>query len=282
MGKKVRLKYLMGITIIVLLFFSCVNKTDKNESDKQNNITVNYDLGSEEDEIKTIHVFVALCDNKYQGITRVSPSLGNGQNVNTNLYWGALYGIRTYFKKSNDWKLLTAQKKKGALLERLIFKHIEKNYILIADAYDGKYIKQCTLDFLNGSCGNQKDTLLINGRTIGLGGNASLLCYIGHDGLMDFQLSETFVNTDGIKRDVIILACYSKRYFSPHLKNANVNPLVWTTNLMAPEAYTLHDALAGFINGETNEEIRERAAAAYAKYQKCSINAAEGLLVTDW
>jgi len=273
----------MGIIIIiVLLFLSCGNKTDKNELDKQNNITIDYDLGSEENAIKTIHVFTALCDNKYQGITRVSAALGNGQNPNTNLYWGALYGIRTYFKRSDDWKLLITQKKKGALMERLIFKHIEKNYILIADAYDGKYIKQATLDFLNSSCGNQKDALQINGRTIGLGGNASLLAYIGHDGLMDFQLSETFENTDNIKRDVIILACYSKRYFSPHLESANVNPLVWTTNLMAPEAYTLHDALAGYINEETNEEIRERAATAYAKYQKCSLNAAKGLLVTDW
>jgi len=278
-----KLKNIMGIIIIiVLLFLSCGNKTDKNELDKQNNITIDYDLGSEENAIKTIHVFTALCDNKYQGITRVSAALGNGQNPNTNLYWGALYGIRTYFKRSDDWKLLITQKKKGALMERLIFKHIEKNYILIADAYDGKYIKQATLDFLNSSCGNQKDALQINGRTIGLGGNASLLAYIGHDGLMDFQLSETFENTDNIKRDVIILACYSKRYFSPHLESANVNPLVWTTNLMAPEAYTLHDALAGYINEETNEEIRERAATAYAKYQKCSLNAAKGLLVTDW
>jgi len=275
-------KNIIGLIIIVLLFFSCGNRTDKNEAKKLNSITVDYDLGSEEDEIKTIHVFVALCDNKYQGITRVSASLGNGQNPNTNLYWGARYGIRTYFKKSDDWILLTAQKKKGVVLERLIFKHTEKNYILIADAYDGKFIKQATLDFLNSSGGNQKDALLINGRTIGLNGSASLLAYIGHDGLMDFQLSETFENTDGIKRDVIILACYSKRYFAPHLESANVNPLVWTTNLMAPEAYTLHDALAGFINGETNEEIRERAAEAYAKYQKCSVNAAKGLLVTGW
>jgi hypothetical protein len=276
-------KNIMGIIIIVLLFLSCGNRTDKNDAKKLDSITVDYDLGSEEDEIKTIHVFAALCDNKYQGITKVSAALGNGQNPNTNLYWGARYGIRTYFKKSDNWILLTAQKKKGVLLERLIFRSAEKtNYILIADAYDGKYIKQATLDFLNSSGGNQKDSLLINGRTIGLNGSASLLAYIGHDGLMDFQLSENFENTDGIKRDVIILACYSKRYFSPHLESANVNPLVWTTNLMAPEAYTLHDALAGFINGETNEEIRERAAAAYSKYQKCSVNAAKGLLVTNW
>jgi len=211
----------------------------------------------------------------------VSAALGDGQNLNTNLYWGALYGIRTYFKNSNEWKSLASRKEKGIILERLIFKHAEKNYFLIADAYDGKYIKQCTLDFLNSGSGNQKDTMKINGKTIGTGGNASLLAYIGHDGLMDFQLSETFVNTDNIRRDMIILACYSKKYFTPVLEQANVNMLVWTTNLMAPEAYTLHDALTGYVNGETNEEIRERAAAAYSKYQKCSLNAAKGLLVTE-
>jgi len=247
-----------------------------------NDITVDYDLSSlDESEIKTIHVFVALCDNKYQGITRVSAALGDGQNINTNLYWGARYGIRSYFKKSEEWKLLTSRKEKGIILERLIFKHVEKNYFLIADAYDGKYIRQCTLDFLNSGSGKQKDSLQINGKNIGTGGNASLLAYIGHDGLMDFQLSEDFVNTDNIKRDMIILACYSKKYFTPVLEQANVNMLVWTTNLMAPEAYTLHDALTGYVNGETNEEIREKAAAAYSKYQKCSLNAAKGLLVTE-
>jgi hypothetical protein len=276
------IKNIAGIIIIGLLFFSCENKKiDIIETDKQK--SVDYDItADEENGIKTIHIFTALCDNRYQGITRVSAALGNGQNHNTNLYWGALYGIRTYFKKSNEWELLVTQKTKSIILERLIFRHTSENYYMIADAYNGKYIKQCTIDFLNSSCGNQKNTLQINGKTLGIGGNASLLAYIGHDGLMDFELSETFSNTDKKKRDVIILACYSKRYFSPHLEEANINPLVWTTNLMAPEAYTLHDALTGYVNGETNEEIHERAAAAYAQYQKCSIKAAKGLLVTDW
>jgi hypothetical protein len=212
----------------------------------------------------------------------VSAALGNGQNPNSNLYWGALYGIRTYFKKSNEWELLSTKKVNNVILERLIFKHTQENYYLIADAYDGRYIKQCTLDFLNSSCGNKQEILQVDGKILGIGANAALIGYIGHDGLMDFQLSETFNNTDNKKRDIIILACYSKRYFSPHLEAANVNPLVWTTHLMAPEAYTLHDALTGYINGEDNEDIRERAAAAYAQYQKCSINAALGLLVSDW
>ena len=52
----------------------------------QNVIGVKTDL-----KLKTIHVFVALCDNKYQGIVPVPESIGNGQNARTNLYWGAAY-----------------------------------------------------------------------------------------------------------------------------------------------------------------------------------------------
>jgi len=236
---------------------------------------------TDKDNAKTIHVFVALCDNKYQGIVPVPKAIGNGQDQNSNLYWGALYGIRTYFKKSNEWKLLDTRAKNGIVLERLIFKHTAADYYLIADAYDGQYIEQCTEDFLRGSSGNQKDTLMINGKILGIGGDASLLAYIGHNGLMNFELYETYINSDKKKRDVIILACYSKRFFSSYLKDANVNPLLWTTNFMAPEAYTLHDALSGYVNGETNESIRDKGAAAYAKYQNCSFNAAKKLLVTD-
>lgn len=109
-----------------------------------------------------------------------------------------------------------------------------------------------------------------------------MIAYIGHDGLMDFKLTESFINTDNKKRDVIILACYSKHFFSPHLTQANVNPLVWSTGLMAPEAYVIHDALVGYTNKENNEKIRTRAALAYSKFQKCSEKAARNLLVTDW
>ncbi len=50
-----------------------------------------------------VHVVTALCDNKYQGIVRVPKQLGNGQDPANNLYWGALYGVRTFFKRSREW-----------------------------------------------------------------------------------------------------------------------------------------------------------------------------------
>jgi hypothetical protein len=150
--------------------------------------------------ITTIHIYVALCDNKYQGIVPVPKSIGNGQDPNSNLYWGCENGIRSYFKRSREWKLVSRIKKDKIILERLVFKHLTKNAYLIADAYDGKEIIKCTEDFLAASSGNKKDTLHSGKSIIGIGGNSQLLAYIGHDGLMDFQISKEFKNTDEKKK----------------------------------------------------------------------------------
>ncbi|MGM5630359.1 hypothetical protein O2K51_05605 [Apibacter raozihei] len=273
-------------SILSFIFLSCSSKSEniqkltidsKKQEKKLKNISV-FDSNT-----KTIHVLVALCDNKYQGIVPVPPKIGNGQNPDLNLYWGAGYGIRTFFKKSKEWVLLKSKKIDSIKMERLIFQHTKnKEYYLVADDYNGKYIKDCTKDFLYSSAGNLNDTLTINNSTIGIYGNSSLISYIGHDGLMDFQLSDSFKNNDEKTRDIIVIACFSKKYFSPYLKNSKINPILWTSHLMAPEAYTLHDALTGYINQESNEKIRMRAVLAYSKYQKCSEKAARNLLVSGW
>ncbi|MDU1906777.1 MAG: hypothetical protein E6772_18615, partial [Dysgonomonas sp.] len=109
----------------------------------------------------TIHVMVALCDNKYQGIVKVPKGIGNGQDPDNNLYWGCGYGIRTFFKKSTEWKEVKRYKKVNNIcLERIVFKHKSKDYYLVADAYNGKYIKDCTIDFLKACAGQEKDTLM--------------------------------------------------------------------------------------------------------------------------
>ena len=276
------MKILINSIILLCTFSSCQSKTDtKQITSETTKKSVKDDL-KYDTSVQTAHIFVALCDNKYQGIVPVPEKIGNGQDPANNLYWGAMYGVKTYFKNSKDWKLVKAYKLNDTILERLIFKHKTKDFYMIADAYDGKEIQKTTEDFLYSSSGQQKDTLNIDNKTIGINGNANLVAYIGHDGLMDFQLKDDFKNEDQKKRDAIILACYSKHYFGPLLEDANINPLVWTSNLMAPEAYILHDALSGYLAKESNIEIQNRAATAYSKYQKCSLKAAKNLLVTDW
>ena len=60
---------------------------------------------------RTVHVFVALCDNANQGIVPVPATLGNGQDPQRNLYWGAMFGVKTFFGKSADWKRIALHEK---------------------------------------------------------------------------------------------------------------------------------------------------------------------------
>ena len=215
----------------------------------------------------------------------VPAGIGNGQNPKNNLYWGAGYGVKSFFNKSSEWKLVSSRSTppKKNILERLLFKHRSKKIYMLADAYDGQFIKQTTIDFLNASAG-KKDLPIINGAdTLYFGGASDLLAYIGHDGLMDFSLQGSFTGANNDKkRQTIILACYSKNFFSSHLKQTGALPLIWTTGLMAPEAYTLHDAIHSWVENKSREDIRLAAAQAYSKYQKCSLKAAKNLLVSGW
>ena len=115
-----------------------------------------------------------------------------------------------------------------------------------------------------------------------IGGGADLIAYVGHDAFMDFQMAPIQGGKSSHPRSVIILACASKAFFEPYLKYTDATPLLWTTELMAPEAYTLKAALDGWIAGENGSAVRTRAAEAYDRYQHCGERAAQRMFVTGW
>jgi hypothetical protein len=236
---------------------------------------------------RTIHVFVALADNRSQGIVPVAATLGNGDDPARNLYWGSAYGVKSYFSRSAEWQLLSSgQKPKPEILERCIFRHRTENVYIVADAYQGSKIKQAIVDFLDAAAGGETESIPVKtgNQTVRLEarGGANLVAYAGHDGLMDFQLASLPQSKSTRPRDAIILACISKSYFSAPLRAGGATPLLWTTGLMAPEAYTLKSAIDGWILHESHAQIRERAAAAYHRYQKCGLTGARRLLVSGW
>lgn len=240
-----------------------------------------------EDAPRVVHVFVALADNQYQGIVPVPARIGNGDDPEHNLYWGAGGGVKTYFRRAQEWTLLSSgQRPKNEILERCVFKHREKNVYLIADAYRGREIRQAIVDFLYAAAGRSVETVTVQSGNVSVAlpaqGSASLIAYIGHDGLMDFQLGQVPKKKNEAHRDAIILACVSKSYFANAVRESGANPLLWTTGLMAPEAYTLKSALDGWIAGEGADQIHERAAVAYDRYQHCGLRAARKLFASGW
>src|SRR5688572_30505685 len=113
--------------------------------------------------VPVIHVFVALCDNVNQGIVPVSASLGNGDNPQTNLYWGAAFGIKTFFDKNQNWIKVRSLSgpRSSQVLDRAIYKHGDHDIFLFADAYRGSEIRLATEHFLAASAGIPGETIEI-------------------------------------------------------------------------------------------------------------------------
>lgn len=250
-GKKTYFLSLIFFVFIFLNTFFCLQK-------------------SVQAEVKTIHILVALCDNHYQGIVPVPHSLGNGQNPDNNLYWGAAYGIKTFFKKQHDWQFLTTIKNiSPEILERVIFHHKQYDVYLVADAYDGRFIRKSIDDLFLFAAGYNKQTLTFNNQIFSIAGGAQYLVYVGHNGLMDFKVESVAQKMgDSGSRSVAAFACMSQQYFSLPLRDAGVKTGFFTTQFMAPEAYSVHTLIDGWLKQESPNTIHKRVAKIYSQYQK--------------
>jgi hypothetical protein len=109
-------------------------------------------LGAAQNIPRVVHVFVALADNAHQGIVPVPARLGNGDDPEHNLYWGAAYGVKTFFVHSADWHLTVSQAHpKPAVLERCTFHHRTDNVFLLAGRLPGKRDSASDCRFSEGS-----------------------------------------------------------------------------------------------------------------------------------
>jgi hypothetical protein len=237
-----------------------------------------------------IQVSVALADNENQWIVPVPESIGNGQDARTNLYWGARYGVKTYMIKDGRWeKVGTFKPDDKRILERIVFKksfsrnHHSVQVYIVADAWDGKYIRDTIKQFLEYNARQEVFDVQLKDRKLQAGGNAHLIVYIGHNALMDYvgvkNLTVLNPEVSSIKQenDAIVLACKSEQYFLSRLKKLGSYPLVLTTGLMAPEAYSLDAAIKQWIVGGNETQVKKAAASGYNKYQKTGQKAAERL-----
>jgi hypothetical protein len=231
----------------------------------------------------TIHVLVALCDNKYQGIVPVPARIGNGQDPANNLYWGCGYGVKTFLKKQPDWQLIKLIKQPSPYIhERLVFKHRTPGVYLVADAYDGARMQETITAFLQYAAGRNGGFIFLEKDTLPAGGDARLICFVGHNGLMDAPLPAYPEKADNRPRDIAVFACASKSYFSAPIRKTGANPLIWTTHLMSPEAYTLDAMIDSWLLKEKPALTHEKVAQAYHQYQRCGIKGARRLFATGW
>lgn len=293
--------------LMLIVFQSCKIKPAANQIDKietiANNINFQEEIPAiefntfERTEIKNrlsekiaskedlvVHLFVPLCDNEHQGIVPVNATLGDGFNPKSNLYWGAMYGIKSYFKRNAKWKMLSSSNISDTILERVVFVWERSNasdVYVIADAYRGDKMKECLDDFYNALAISKESTIDVNGKNIKIGSNADLVGFNGHNGMMDVEI-EYKKNKNVPAKDAIVIACASHGFFTPNLQVSGGYPLLTTTNLLAPEAYVVEAVISAWAENKNGDEIVHAAGVAYNEYQKCGLNGAKRLFKTGW
>lgn len=238
-----------------------------------------------------VHVFVALADNESQGIVPIPRALGDGDTPRTNLYWGARYGVGHFLARERGWRRVAhGSSPSSNVLERIVLtKTIAgRTTVIVADAWRGSKIEDATRAFLRAAAGHDAESIDVSPRPsraperLDAGGAAHVIAWVGHDGLMDFDvppLEEPDV--DAPARSAIVLACKSHQLFGPPLSRANAHALLTTTQLMAPEAYALDAAIEAWVDALDPRAVRRAAARAYCEHQRCSERAGLGLFHSE-
>ncbi|MCP3142773.1 hypothetical protein [Pyxidicoccus xibeiensis] len=215
-----------------------------------------------------VEVFVPLCDNALIACGR-EPA-GNPRSLETNLYWGAMYGAERFLSRAPGFKVRSRQDgaADSAVLRELVLERTaapgERPVRLLLHAYAGDRIDTALEDFLRAAAGASQ---------------ADLVVWAGHDRLMDRPPPRVESPAGATPRPVVVLACMSEQFFGPVLKSLGARPVALTRTLMAPEAYLL-EALATTVarHGPTEAtELRTALVEAYARYQRISRRSASSV-----
>ncbi|MCL2825453.1 MAG: hypothetical protein FWD57_15785 [Polyangiaceae bacterium] len=221
-----------------------------------------------------VKVVVALCS--YEQINCGGTWAGHPGGLRTNIYWGAIFGARTFFERSGSpWSRVDVSSGTSPILEQVVFRrHIrgavwgvdeDVEALVVLQAFHGSLIHRAV--------GALWETALSGGEVLFRdGGNerkmpVDVVGYAGHNRLMDgLRLPPVPASPHPIPS--FVLACMSERHFGLPLRQAGSPTLLTTRSYMAPEGYVIDAVAGGIAENRSVEEIRSAAVDATAQWQR--------------
>jgi hypothetical protein len=203
------------------------------------------------------------------------------------VYWGAQYGARRFFERAGSgWeKVAEHRPADGVVLEEVVFRRRLRGsawnrpegerleQLAVLRAVHGDKIEEAVRGFWQAATEGAEVSFLDGERA--RSERVHVVGYAGHNRLMDGLRLPAVPEESGDALPSFVLACYSERYFSAALRKAGSEPLVTTRTCMAPEGYLIDAVLVALGENLSAFEVRRRAVAAYAKWQRLSQRQAE-------
>lgn len=236
-------------------------------------------------------VIVPLCANPQ--IACGGGGAGDPRSHSRNLYWGAVFGARTMFDSSRQWKAAGSATANGPLLEVKVYERSlparnwpnangTVRHVVILCAVNGESIDLAVQWFWQlATEGKPPDALssvnALNPNTGTL--RPHIVGYAGHNRLMDGLRLPRAPKSNANAIPSFVLACRSEAYFGDRLRAAGSTPLLMTRDLVAPEGYVLRSIATSLSTNSTLTMLRARAVGEYARFQRISEQRA-GLIFT--
>jgi hypothetical protein len=234
-----------------------------------------------------VEAHVALCDNEI--IECGGHGLGDGDRLDTNLYWATSGGFHGWFaRRGSGWRRVyhhaepARDDQPDVLAVEVWHRRVTPGPVwrrrgvtrpfdlyVVGHAWRGASIDNALAAYVADLFGNApRPITLDDGRRIEAGGTSQLVAYVGHNRWMDrpdFDWSPAArVDAGAPPKGAIAVACMSAAYLRPHVASPAQVPLLLTRDFLFAGAHSFEGAVRAFADGGSLDAIRRAAAAAYA------------------
>ena len=214
-----------------------------------------------------VSVEVALCDNDI--ITCGGHGLGDGDDLQRNLYWATDGGLRGWFeRRGSPWRRVERRGRDGDILETVVYEQrftpagawlrrgVREPFVVrvTANAWRGRAIDSALTRFL----------YLLSNDDLG----AHVVAYVGHNGWMDHDVRKWPPARGHRVRGFIAIACLTRDYLQRALSAPTRVPLLLTRDLLFAGSHALDGAVTAFARGGSAADLRLGASRAYADGEK--------------
>jgi len=235
-----------------------------------------------------VEVFVPLCSDDKGGPCGKHSGAGDPKNLEDNLYWGAVFGARTYLgRRDTGWSRVEAGSGEGFELERATFKRTvhgshwgtsgSVEVFVVLHAMDGDAGDDALKRFLDvaGSGGSVKfsdgsGTREERVHAVGFVGRNPLL----RNGRIPEKL-ELPAAPSGTGIPAFTTMAHARETLGAWLRRAGSRELLLPRGPVASEGYVLDAVVHGLANNEQPASVRKRVVKAYTRWHKIPTTLAE-------
>lgn len=223
-----------------------------------------------------LQVAIPLCSD--QQIHCGGSWAGNPAGLRTNIYWGAIFGARTIFERSDlGWERVDVSPRALPMLEQAVYRRRvpgaawgvdgEIEALVVLQAFHGAHIHHAVNTLWQTALAGGEVSFRDAGRD--RREPITVAAYAGHNRLMDgLRLPPPPPSPRPIPS--FVLACMSERHFGVPLRGSGSPTLLTSRAYMAPEGYVIDAVARAIAENRPAPEIRSAAVDATARWQRIS------------